>query len=49
MKQVRKIYEAAFKLKAIENNLNNRPKKVLGYKTPNEQMTQEINKHKGCL
>ena len=36
-------------LKAIENNLNNRPKKVLGYKTPNEQMLQEINKHKGCL
>ena len=34
-------------LKAIENNLNNRPKKVLGYKTPNEQMTQEINNHKG--
>jgi transposase, IS30 family len=35
-------------LKAIENNLNNRPKKVLGYKTPKEQMTQEINNHKGC-
>ena len=34
-------------LKAIENNLNNRPKKVLGYKTPNELMTQEINNHKG--
>ena len=33
-------------LKAIENNLNNRPKKVLGYKTPNEQMTIEINNHK---
>jgi len=36
-------------LKAIENNLNNRPKKVLGYRTPNELMMQEINKHKGCL
>ena len=36
-------------LKAIENNINNRPKKVLGYKTPNEQMLQEINKHKGGL
>lgn len=35
-------------LKAIENNLNNRPKKVLGYKTPKEQMIQEINNHKGC-
>ena len=34
-------------LKAIENNLNNRPKKVLGYKTPNELMAQEINNHKG--
>ena len=34
-------------LKAIENNLNNRPKKVLGYRTPKEQMTQEINNHKG--
>jgi IS30 family transposase len=36
-------------LKAIENNLNNRPRKVLGYKTPKEQITQEINNHKGCL
>jgi transposase, IS30 family len=36
-------------LKAIENNLNNRPKKVLGYKTPKEQMTQEINNNKACL
>jgi transposase, IS30 family len=35
-------------LKAIENNLNNRPKKVLGYRTPKEQMMQEINNHKGC-
>lgn len=34
-------------LKAIEKNLNNRPKKVLGYRTPNEQMMQEINDHKG--
>ena len=34
-------------LKDIQNNLNNRPKKVLGYKTPNEQMEQEINNHKG--
>jgi transposase, IS30 family len=34
-------------LKAIENNLNNRPKEVLGYRTPNEQMMQEINNHKG--
>jgi transposase, IS30 family len=34
-------------LKAIENNLNNRPKKVLGYRTPNELMMQEINNHKG--
>jgi len=36
-------------LKAIENNLNNRPKKVLGFKTPKELMTQEINDNKGCL
>ncbi len=36
-------------LKTIENNLNNRPKKVLGYRTPNEQMKQEINIHKGCM
>jgi IS30 family transposase len=34
-------------LKEIENNLNNRPKKVLGYRTPNEQIRQEINNHKG--
>lgn len=33
-------------LKDIQNNLNNRPKKVLGYKTPKEQMMQEINNHK---
>jgi transposase, IS30 family len=34
-------------LKSIENNLNNRPRKVLGFKTPNEMMTKEINEHKG--
>ena len=31
-------------LKRIENNLNNRPRKVLGFKTPNEMRNQEINK-----
>jgi IS30 family transposase len=36
------------KLKQIQNNLNNRPKKVLGYKTPNEIMTHEINNNQGC-
>lgn len=35
-------------LKNIQNNLNNRPRKVLGYKTPNEVMKQEINEHKVC-
>jgi transposase, IS30 family len=30
-------------LKAIENNLNNRPRKVLGFKTPNEIRNEEIN------
>ena len=29
-------------LKQVENILNNRPRKVLGYKTPNECMKQEI-------
>lgn len=31
-------------LKNIENNLNNRPRKVLGFKTPNEMRSEEINK-----
>lgn len=30
-------------LKQIENNLNNRPRKVLGFKTPNEIRNKEIN------
>lgn len=30
------------RLKEIENTLNNRPRKVLGYKTPNEARQQEI-------
>jgi IS30 family transposase len=30
------------RLKQIENNLNNRPRKVLGFKTPNEIRNQEI-------
>lgn len=29
-------------LKAIENNLNNRPRKVLGYRTPNQMGDLEI-------
>jgi IS30 family transposase len=29
-------------LKDAQNNLNNRPRKVLGYKTPNEKMNEEI-------
>ena len=29
-------------LKMAQNNLNNRPKKVLGYKTPNEMMELEV-------
>lgn len=37
-------------LNFVQNNLNNRPRKVLGYATPNEMMLQEINnrnvKHK---
>ena len=32
------------RLKQIENNLNNRPRKVLGFKTPNEIRNQEIYK-----
>ena len=32
------------KLREIENNLNNRPRKVLGFYTPNEIRQQEINK-----
>ena len=30
-------------LKQAETALNNRPRKVLGYKTPNEMIKQEIN------
>lgn len=33
------------KLKQAETSLNNRPRKVLGYKTPNECMKQEINNY----
>lgn len=29
----------------VQNNLNNRPRKVLGYATPHEMMLQEINDH----
>lgn len=32
-------------LKQAQFALNNRPRKVLGYKTPNESMNQEITKH----
>jgi transposase, IS30 family len=32
-------------LKQAQNALNNRPRKVLGYKTPNESMNQEITNH----
>jgi transposase, IS30 family len=31
-------------IKYIEDNLNNRPRKTLGYKTPNEVLLQELNK-----
>jgi transposase, IS30 family len=34
------------RLKEIENNLNNRPRKVLGFKTPNEVRNEEINSRK---
>ncbi len=34
------------RLKQIENNLNNRPRKVLGFKTPNEVRNEEINSRK---
>ena len=30
------------RLKQIENNLNNRPRKVLGFKTPNQIRNEEI-------
>lgn len=30
-------------LKRVQNILNNRPRKVLGYKTPNEKMLEELN------
>lgn len=30
------------RLKQIENNLNNRPRKVLGFKTPNQMRSEEI-------
>ena len=33
-------------LKQAQNALNNRPRKVLGYKTPNESMNQEITKYR---
>ena len=33
---------SAKRLKEIENTLNNRPRKVLGYKTPNEARQEEI-------
>lgn len=36
-------------LKTIENILNNRPRKVLGYKTPNEMRAIEINNHNTML
>jgi transposase, IS30 family len=36
-------------LKTIENILNNRPRKVLGYKTPNEMKAIEINNHMSML
>lgn len=29
-------------IKEAQNNLNNRPRKVLGYKTPNEKLSEEI-------
>jgi len=31
-------------LEQLQNHLNNRPRKVLGYYTPNEMMQAEINK-----
>lgn len=34
------------RLKQIENNLNNRPRKVLGFKTPNQVRNEEINARK---
>lgn len=36
---------AVNKLKQAETALNNRPRKVLGYKTPNEMINQEINNY----
>ncbi len=33
-------------LKVVQNKLNNRPRKVLGYKTPNEVFQSELLKHK---
>src|SRR5690606_34804078 len=33
---------SAQRLKEIENILNNRPRKVLGFRTPNEMRTMEI-------
>jgi len=36
---------SAERLKEIENNLNNRPRKVLGYRTPNEMRDLEIRNH----
>lgn len=35
-------------LKEVQNKLNNRPRKVLGYKTPNQMMQEEINAKLVC-
>jgi IS30 family transposase len=37
------------RLKQIENNLNNRPRKVLGFKTPNESRNEEISKRNNMI
>ena len=37
---------SAERLKEIENNLNNRPRKVLGFRTPNQMRTLELEKNR---
>ena len=40
---------SAKRLKQIEDNLNNRPRKVLGFRTPNEMRSQEISNNSSSV